>query len=96
MEKYTAITALPFLDRLDEWYFQNDGIEKKFVFDNFVQAMGFIVQVGILAEKQGHHPEIFNVYNKVNIRLSTHDAYGLTQKDFDLALAIQGLGFTSS
>lgn len=91
MEKYTKVTAIPFLERLDEWYFNNDGIEKKFVFDNFVKAMGFIVQVGIVAEKQGHHPEIVNVYNKVNIRLTTHDADGLTIKDFDLATAIEKL-----
>ncbi|MFT5251603.1 MAG: 4a-hydroxytetrahydrobiopterin dehydratase [Flavobacteriales bacterium] len=91
MEKYTKVTALPFLERLDEWYFNNDGIEKKFVFDNFVKAMGFMVQVGILAEKQGHHPEIVNVYNKVNLRLTTHDADGLTIKDFDLATAIEKL-----
>jgi 4a-hydroxytetrahydrobiopterin dehydratase len=91
MEKYTKVTAIPFLERLDEWYFNNDGIEKKFVFDNFVKAMGFMVQVGIVAEKQGHHPEIVNVYNKVNIRLTTHDADGLTIKDFDLATAIEKL-----
>lgn len=91
MEKYTVETALPFLETLDDWYFSNDGIEKKFVFENFIQAMGFMVRVGILAEKQGHHPEMFNVYNKVNLRLSTHDADGLTKKDFDLASAIEKL-----
>jgi 4a-hydroxytetrahydrobiopterin dehydratase len=91
MEKYTVETALPFLEALDDWYFNNDGIEKKFVFENFIQAMGFMVRIGILAEKQGHHPEIFNVYNKVNLRLSTHDAGGLTKKDFALALAIEKL-----
>jgi 4a-hydroxytetrahydrobiopterin dehydratase len=47
--------------------------------------------VGLLAEKHGHHPELFNVYNKVNIRLSTHDANGLTDKDFNLAKAIENL-----
>ena len=45
--------------------------------------------MGLLAEKQGHHPELFNLYNKVNIRLSTHDADGVTDKDFDLAKAIE-------
>jgi 4a-hydroxytetrahydrobiopterin dehydratase len=50
-----------------------------------------MVRVGIVAEKQGHHPEMFNVYNKVNLRLSTHDADGLTKKDFDLASAIEKL-----
>lgn len=91
MEKYTSATALPILKNLEGWSFVNDGIEKKFKFDNFIQAIGFMVQVGVLAEKQNHHPEIFNVYNKVNLRLSTHDAGGLTLKDFDLALAIEKL-----
>jgi 4a-hydroxytetrahydrobiopterin dehydratase len=48
-------------------------------------------RVGIIAEKQGHHPELFNVYNKVDIRLSTHDADSLTDKDFNLAKAIEQL-----
>lgn len=71
-----------------EWDFENNGIVRKFQFKNFSQALGFIVQVGILAEKAGHHPELFNVYNKVNIRLTTHDANGVTNKDFDLAAQI--------
>ena len=71
-----------------EWDFENNGIVRKFQFKNFSEALGFIVQVGILAEKAGHHPELFNVYNKVNIRLTTHDANGVTNKDFDLATQI--------
>jgi 4a-hydroxytetrahydrobiopterin dehydratase len=90
MEKYTNVTALPYLERLDEWYFNNDGIEKKFVFDNFIKAMGFMVQVGIVAEKQGHHQKYSMCI--VNLRLTTHDAGGLTTKDFDLATAIEKLG----
>jgi 4a-hydroxytetrahydrobiopterin dehydratase len=89
MNVYNEVTAQPILKDLNDWKFNDDGIEKKFVFKNFSQALGFIVQVGILAEKQGHHPELFNVYNKVNIRLSTHDANGLTDKDFNLAKAIE-------
>lgn len=91
MKKYSAATAAPLLEQLADWNFNNDGIEKKFVFENFVQAMGFLVQVGILAEKQGHHPEIANTYNKVSLRLTTHDAKGLTEKDFNLASAIEKL-----
>lgn len=71
-----------------EWDFENNGIVRKFQFKNFSEALGFIVQVGILAEKASHHPELFNVYNKVNIRLTTHDANGVTNKDFDLATQI--------
>jgi 4a-hydroxytetrahydrobiopterin dehydratase len=89
MNVYNEVTAQPILKDLNDWKFNDDGIEKKFVFKNFSQALGFIVQVGILAEKQGHHPELFNVYNKVNIRLSTHDANGVTDKDFNLAKAIE-------
>ena len=89
MNIYNEITAQPILKDIKEWKFNDNGIEKKFVFKNFSQALGFIVQVGIMAEKQNHHPELLNVYNKVNIRLSTHDANGLTDKDFNLAKAIE-------
>ncbi|MFA9188137.1 4a-hydroxytetrahydrobiopterin dehydratase [Flavobacterium sp. FBOR7N2.3] len=91
MEKYNEKTAQQFLTKLENWTFLNDGIEKKFEFKNFNQALGFIVQVGLLAETKNHHPELFNVYNKVTIRLSTHDAKGVTDKDFDLAKAIEKL-----
>lgn len=91
MENYNETTAQPILSQLKDWTFVNDGIEKKFVFKNFNQALAFIVQVGLLSESRNHHPELFNVYNKVNIRLSTHDTNGLTDKDFDLAKAIEKL-----
>lgn len=91
MKTYNEKTAQSVLEDLKDWTFLNDGIEKKFVFKNFNQALAFIVQVGLLAETQNHHPELFNVYNKVNIRLSTHDANGVTEKDFDLAKAIEKL-----
>lgn len=91
MDTYNEKSAQPILADLKDWSFVNDGIEKKFAFKNFNEALGFIVRIGLLAEKQNHHPELFNVYNKVNIRLSTHDANGLTDKDFDLAKAIEKL-----
>ena len=91
METYNAETAQVLLKEIAGWSFKDNGIEKKFVFKNFNQALAFIVQVGILAEKANHHPELFNVYNKVNIRLSTHDACGVTNKDFELAKAIESL-----
>lgn len=85
MKTYNESEAKIELESLEKWKFVKDGIEKKFEFANFVEALGFIVKVGVLAEKVNHHPEIFNVYNKVNLRLSTHDANGLTNKDFKLA-----------
>ena len=91
MKIYDKTTTQSFLSELENWIFENDGIEKKFEFKNFNQALAFIVQVGLLAETKNHHPELYNVYNKVNIRLSTHDAKGVTDKDFDLAKAIEKL-----
>ena len=73
------------------WTINNNGIEKEFKFANFIEAFGFMSQVALLAEKQNHHPEWFNVYNKVQIRLSTHDVGGISQKDFDLAESIDAL-----
>lgn len=89
MKTYSEETIQPQLKELKDWQFINDGIEKKFSFLNFTQALGFIVQVGVMAEKRNHHPELFNVYNKVTIRLTTHDANGVTDKDIDLAKAIE-------
>lgn len=89
MKTYSADTIQSKLKELKDWQFVADGIEKKFVFSDFTQALGFIVQVGCMAEKRNHHPELFNVYNKVTIRLTTHDANGVTDKDLDLAEAIE-------
>ena len=81
------------LNSLSEWEFEDDKIKREFGFNNFSEALSFIVRVGIEAEKQGHHPELFNVYNTVNIALSTHDAGDkVTQKDIELAGAINDLG----
>jgi 4a-hydroxytetrahydrobiopterin dehydratase len=91
MNTYNEQTAKPLLGNLKDWSFEKNGIEKKFEFKNFSQALAFMVQVGILAEKANHHPEWSNVYNKVSIRLTTHDANGLTDKDFDLATKIEKL-----
>ncbi|MFV5688521.1 4a-hydroxytetrahydrobiopterin dehydratase [Flavobacterium sp. ZT3R25] len=89
MKTYTEQTVQSQLKELNNWQFINNGIEKKFKFLDFTQALGFIVQVGVMAEKRNHHPELFNVYNKVTIRLTTHDADGVTDKDVELAKAIE-------
>jgi len=62
-----------------------DAIQKVFMFKNFNQAFGFMSRVALQAEKMDHHPEWFNVYNKVDVTLSTHDAGGLSDKDVKLA-----------
>jgi 4a-hydroxytetrahydrobiopterin dehydratase len=65
-----------------------DAIHKSFKFADFNQAWGFMTRVALAAEKADHHPEWFNVYNKVDITLSTHDAGGLSDKDVALAKVI--------
>ncbi len=64
---------------------QRDAMTRDLVFKDFNAAFAFMTQVALAAEKADHHPEWSNVYNKVRITLSTHDAGGLTQKDLDLA-----------
>ena len=77
---------------LKEWTYQNksgrDELQKSFKFKNFGEAFGFMSRVALLAEKADHHPEWFNVYNKVDITLTTHDAGGISEKDFALAKEI--------
>jgi 4a-hydroxytetrahydrobiopterin dehydratase len=67
------------------WELKNGKLEKSFRFSNFVEAFGFMTRIALEAEKINHHPEWSNVYNTVIIRLSTHDAGGIT--DFDIKLA---------
>ena len=74
-----------------EWEITDHAIQKEFVFENFIEAFGFMSRVAILAEKQNHHPEWSNVYNRINITLTTHDAGGVTKKDLRLAEAIKAL-----
>ena len=68
-----------------------DAITRSFKFGDFVAAFGFMAKVALLAEKADHHPEWSNVYNKVEILLTTHDADGLSQKDVELAKKIDAL-----
>ncbi|AWV89073.1 4a-hydroxytetrahydrobiopterin dehydratase [Bradymonas sediminis] len=73
---------------LDGWEVVDDSIRRELEFDDFMEAIDFITRIAVYAEEMDHHPEIRNVYNIVSLALTTHDAGGLTQKDFDLALKI--------
>jgi 4a-hydroxytetrahydrobiopterin dehydratase len=66
-----------------------DAFVKKFEFKDFNQAFGFMTRAALVAEKMNHHPEWFNVYNKVKVTLSTHDAGGVTELDVKLAEAME-------
>lgn len=79
------------LSNLTHWKYnpENKYIECKLEFEDFKQAFSFMTRVALYAEEVGHHPDWFNVYNKVEIKLSTHDAHGVTQKDLSMALFIE-------
>ena len=81
------------LQQLDGWVHEPDTahIRKEWVLDSFQTAIRFIVQVGALAEAADHHPELLSAYTKIVIRLTTHDANGLTHKDFELAKQIDSM-----
>ena len=70
------------------WKIKEGFLRREFVFKDFVEAFSFMTSVALVAEKSAHHPNWKNAYNKVTIDLNTHDADGLTNKDFDLAKAI--------
>ena len=91
MKKYSEESLKAELKALKDWRFIDNKLEKKFKFLDFSEALGFIVRVGVLAEKSNHHPELVNVYNTLIIRLTTHDADGVTDKDIDLAKNIEKL-----
>ena len=70
---------------LDGWTLEAGKLHREFEFANFVEAFGFMTRVALVAEKMDHHPEWSNVYNRVAVDLTTHDANGLTTLDFALA-----------
>lgn len=74
---------------LSKWSRDGDFIGRQLVFEDFKEAWGFMNEVALSAESMNHHPNWENVYNRVDIRLSTHDANGLTQLDLDLAQQIE-------
>ena len=81
------------LGELGDWTIAEDGfLEKQFQFTDFQEAFAFMTRVAFLAEKMDHHPNWSNVYNRVHVKLSTHDAGGLTKRDFRLATAIDQIG----
>ena len=80
------------LKRLPDWRLAEgrEAITRKYQFVDFDAAFAFMTRVALLAAKTDHHPEWFNVYNKLDVTLATHDAGGVTQKDIDLAMAMDG------
>ena len=92
-QKLTGDALKAALGKLNGWGEVNgrNAISKKFTFEDFNAAFGFMARAALVAEKLDHHPEWFNVYNRVEVTLSTHDAGGLTDLDIQLAEAMNGL-----
>jgi len=95
-EAYTPVECKSELATLNAdlafpWHLEDDKLTKTFTFANFVTAFGFMTQAAIVAEKRNHHPEWFNVYKTVKVQLTTHDAGGISEKDFDLARRMEQL-----
>lgn len=90
VEKLSAAERARLPQELPDWQLVagRDAITRRFHFKDFAEAWGFMARVALLAEAQDHHPEWFNVWNRVDITLSTHDAGGLSERDIRLASAI--------
>lgn len=89
--KMTAKEVTEAIAQLTEWKVINDKLNRVFAFKDFVDAFAFMTKVAIVAEKIDHHPEIFNVYNRVVIDLTTHDIGGIGTLDIELAKKIDAL-----
>lgn len=85
MQKLTDDQIQAELEKLPDWSETGEAIQRTYGFKDFVQSMGFVTRVAEEAEKSQHHPDILIRFNKVTLTLSTHDAGGITTKDFALA-----------
>lgn len=79
------------LQPFPQWELKENKLYRRLVFEDFIHAFGFMTQIAIVAETMNHHPEWANVYRTVDIYLTTHDAGGVSEKDFELIAAIEKL-----
>ncbi|MDQ6998451.1 MAG: 4a-hydroxytetrahydrobiopterin dehydratase [Mariprofundus sp.] len=78
-----------FIHTYHSWSVENDKLHREYIFHDFVQAFGFMTEVALISESTNHHPEWFNVYKKVTVDLTTHEAGGITERDFSLAMKME-------
>lgn len=91
MKKLTDAEVSTAVEQLAGWSVQNAKLHREYKFVDFPHAFGFMATAAPAIEKMDHHPEWCNVYNRVTVDLSTHDAGGITQKDFALARLLEGI-----
>ena len=91
MKKMTPQEIEERLDQLEGWDYADDAIQTTFEFENFKETFSIMTRISFECEAKNHHQEWSNVYKTLNIRLSTHDAGGVTEKDFKLAATIENI-----
>ena len=93
ISRLTDAEVSELLAELPGWALREDGraVVRSFTFGDFNSAFGFMTRIALYADKHDHHPEWFNVYNRVGITLTTHDAGGISQRDADMAHAIEAM-----
>lgn len=91
MQKFNSDELAVRLEKLQGWTYENGSIVKTFVFKDFKEAFAKMTLIAFEAEGLNHHPDWENVYNRLTIRLNTHDVGGITQNDFDLAERIEAI-----
>lgn len=91
MKKLTEKEIEEKLTHMDGWSYSEDALHTSFEFENFKEAFTLMTRIAFEAEAQNHHPDWSNVFNQLEITLSTHDAGGVTEKDFKLAQAIEAI-----
>lgn len=91
MKKLTELQIRSMLQGLDNWEYQDNALTTSFDFKDFKDTFSVMTRIAFEAERLNHHPAWFNVYNQLDISLSTHDVGGVTEKDFELAKIIDQL-----
>jgi 4a-hydroxytetrahydrobiopterin dehydratase len=91
MAKLTKTEIASALRKIGGWTVANDKLHRDYQFADFVHAFGFMATAALIVEKMEHHPEWSNVYNRLSVDLTTHDAGGITKKDVDLARILETL-----
>jgi 4a-hydroxytetrahydrobiopterin dehydratase len=91
MPRLTKPEIASALHEIGGWTVAHDKLHRDYQFADFVHAFGFMAMAALIAEKMEHHPEWFNVYNRLTVDLTTHDAGGITKKDVDLARELEAL-----
>ncbi len=91
MQRLETQQILSALQALPEWSYEDGALNRSYHFPSFTHAMAFLAGAATVIEKMNHHPDWSNVYNRVEVRLSTHDAGGVTQLDLDLAAHMESL-----